>query len=103
MMSWSTNSQLFPSLLPRSSDPLWFAVDRPVDEEALITKEENEHSERMISISQRGNNITPIGKTSAENIHEPEEEEEEDEDSESDHEDEDDEVFESDPQDNNQN
>jgi len=107
-MSWSTSTFLTPSLLPRVTDPLWFGVDRPIDEEAIIAKEENEHAQHMIQVSQRGKDITPIGKTSAETFHEPEEEEDEDEDSESDHEDEDDEDINVDldqtrPQHNNQN
>nr|ALS04377.1 anaphase-promoting complex subunit 15-like protein [Acartia pacifica] len=102
-MSWSTNSLMKPALLPRVSDPLWFGADRPVDEEAQIAKEENDHADLMIRISQRGKDIIPIGKSSSEALQEPEEEEDEDEDSESDHEDEDEEDIDLDAQDNNQN
>jgi len=106
-MSWSTASLLNPSLFPRSCDPIWFVVDRPVDEEALLAKDEAEHAQAMSKISQKGQEITPIGKTSAETFPEPEEEEDEDEDSESDHEDEDEEDADIgnnfDQEDNNQN
>ena len=43
-MSWSVYSPMFPSLTPRPADPLWFAVDRPVDDEADLAKEEAEHA-----------------------------------------------------------
>jgi len=106
-MSFSTSSQLRPSLLPRSCDPVWFGVDKPVDEEALLAKEEEEHAQFMNRISKKGQDITPIGRTNAENFAEPEEEEDEDEDSESDHEDEDEEDVDIgnnyDQEDNNQN
>ena len=34
---------MFPSLTPRATDPLWFSVDRPADEEAELAREEAEH------------------------------------------------------------
>ena len=43
-MSWSVFSPMFPSLTPRPADPLWFSVDRPVDDEADLAKEEAEHA-----------------------------------------------------------
>ena len=36
-------SAMFPSLTPRATDPLWFSVDRPADEEAELAREEAEH------------------------------------------------------------
>jgi len=106
-MSWSTSTPAAPSLLPRICDPLWFGVDKPVDEEALLAKEEADHAQVMNSIAQKGCDITPIGKTSIEASQDPEDEEDEDEDSESDHEDEDDEDVDIgnnfDQEDNNQN
>ena len=43
-MSWSVSSTMFPSLTPRATDPLWFNVDKPVDEEAELAREEAEHT-----------------------------------------------------------
>ena len=43
-MSWSVHSPMFPSLTPRATDPLWFSVDKPVDEESELAKEEAEHN-----------------------------------------------------------
>merc|ERR1712083_62820 len=83
-MSWSVYSPMFPSLTPRPADPLWFSVDRPVDDEA-------EHAKALQKISGQGSDLTPIGKTSNDQLEENEDEEDEDEDSESDHEDEDEE------------
>merc|ERR1711875_141120 len=88
-MSWSVYSPLFPSLTPRPADPLWFSVDRPVDDEADLAKEEAEHAKALQKISGQGSDLTPIGKTSNDQLEENEDEE--DEDSESDHEDEDEE------------
>jgi len=93
-MSWSISTPHAPSLLPRTTDPLWFGVDKPVDEEAALAKEEIEHAQAMSRIAQKGQDITPIGKTSADTLQQAEEEEDEDEDSESDHEDEDEEDLE---------
>merc|ERR1712228_1096867 len=90
-MSWSVYSPMFPSLTPRPADPLWFAVDRPVDDEAELAKEEAEHAKALQKIATQGSDLTPIGKTSNEQMEENEDEEDEDEDSESDHEDEDEE------------
>ena len=33
----------FPSLLPKISDPVWFNVDKPCDDENELTKLEEEH------------------------------------------------------------
>jgi len=106
-MSWSTSNPLKPGLLPRTCDPIWFGVDRPVDEETLLAKEEADHAQVMSRIAQKGSDITPIGKTSAEEEEREEEEEDEDEDSESDHGDEDEDDLDIgnnfDQEDNNQN
>ena len=90
-MSWSVSSPMFPSMLPRPADPLWFSVDKPVDEEAELAKEEQEHTQTMQKIAQQGGDVTPIGKTSAEQFEENDDEDDEDDDSESDHDDEDEE------------
>jgi hypothetical protein len=34
---------LFPSLLPRIADALWFNVDKPYDDDTELTKLEEEH------------------------------------------------------------
>ena len=49
-MSWSVFSPMFPSLTPRPADPLWFSVDRPVDDEADLAKEEAEHAKVEVKI-----------------------------------------------------
>jgi len=90
-MSWSVYSPKFPSLTPRPTDPLWFTVDKPVDEETELAREEAEQSQALEKISKQGSDLTPIGKNGNDQIEENEEEEDEDEDSESDHEDEDEE------------
>merc|ERR550517_2414855 len=89
-MSWSVYSPMFPSLTPRRTDPLWFTVDKPVDEETELAREEAEQSQALEKISKQGSDLTPIGKNGNDQI-EDNEEEDEDEDSESDHEDEDEE------------
>ena len=43
-MSWSLSSPMFPSLTPRATDPLWFSVDKPRDEETELAREEAEHN-----------------------------------------------------------
>ena len=35
---------MFPSLLPKVADPLWFNVDKPCDDESELTKMEEEHA-----------------------------------------------------------
>ena len=35
---------MFPSLTPRATDPLWFSVDKPRDEETELAREEAEHN-----------------------------------------------------------
>ena len=42
--SLSASNPLFPSLMPRLVDPLWFKVDAPQDENAELTKLEKEHA-----------------------------------------------------------
>ena len=35
---------MFPSLLPKVADTLWFNVDRPCDDESELSKMEEEHA-----------------------------------------------------------
>ena len=78
-MSWSVYSPMFPSLTPRPTDPLWFTVDKPVDEETELAREEAEQSQALEKISKQGSDLTPIGKNGNDQIEENEEEEDEDE------------------------
>lgn len=35
---------LFPNLMPKLADPLWFNVDKPVDDDNELTLLEHEHT-----------------------------------------------------------
>ena len=37
-----------PSLLPQLADQLWFPVDRKLDEDCLLTKEEDAYLEKVL-------------------------------------------------------
>eukprot|EP00096_Caligus_rogercresseyi_P011369 TRINITY_DN4451_c0_g1_i1.p2 TRINITY_DN4451_c0_g1~~TRINITY_DN4451_c0_g1_i1.p2 ORF type:complete len:118 (+),score=59.71 TRINITY_DN4451_c0_g1_i1:47-400(+) len=90
-MSYYSYKPFFPSLLPRLTDPLWHRVDTPKDEEAELSRLENETAQWFKGISERYGEITPIGKTnSTEPLDDEEEEEEEDDDDDNDHDDHDD-------------
>ena len=78
-MSWSVYSPMFPSLTPRLTDPLWFTVDKPVDEETELSREEAEQTQALEKISKQGSDLTPIGKNGNDQIEDNEEEEDEDE------------------------
>ena len=52
-------SAMFPSLTPRATDPLWFSVDRPADEEAELAREEAEH-QAVGGVQNRAANYPPV-------------------------------------------
>merc|ERR1711997_592452 len=79
--SLSASNPLFPSLMPRLVDPLWFKVDAPQDENAELTKLEKEHSDWLKSIGERDTALLPIGKTSPETDEDSEDDDDDDNDS----------------------
>lgn len=40
----ATSSATFPSLLPRVADDLWFTLEKRLDDDAALTKEEEEYA-----------------------------------------------------------
>jgi hypothetical protein len=78
-------SPLFPSLTPRYIDSNWFQVDKPLDEEIVLSHMEKEHSSQLSEISSRDQDLVPTGQSG----HDFEEEEDDDDDNEDDDDDDD--------------
>jgi hypothetical protein len=76
---WPSSSFQFPSLHPPLVDSIWLSVDRPSDDEAELTKREEEHQNWLNKIAEQGQDIPPIGKSATEQYNNEEEDEEEDE------------------------
>ncbi|XP_014251531.1 anaphase-promoting complex subunit 15B [Cimex lectularius] len=72
---------LFPDLVPRIIDPLWFSVDSPCNDETELIQLEHEHKNWLAKITQKDADILPIGKTAIERGEEEEEDDDDDDDS----------------------
>jgi hypothetical protein len=59
--SLGASTPLFPSLMPRLVDPLWFKVDVPQDEDIELSRLEKEHQAWIKSIGDRDSSVLPIG------------------------------------------
>ena len=59
--SLSASNPLYPSLMPRLVDPLWFKSDVPIDENVELSRLEKEHSEWLKSIGEKDTGLLPIG------------------------------------------
>ncbi|KAH3842468.1 anaphase-promoting complex subunit 15-like [Dreissena polymorpha] len=81
------SAPILPKLIPTATDPLWFHVDKPCDDENELTELENEYKSWIESIAKKDEHIVPIGKTASEQCDEEDDEDEdegEDDDDESD-------------------
>ena len=68
--SLSAASPLYPSLMPRLVDPLWFKSDVPQDENVELSKVEKEHSDWLKSIGEKEIGFPPIGKHKLQKLYE---------------------------------
>ena len=52
---------MFPSLMPKFVDSNWFSIDRPIDEDLLLTQMEKEHQQAINEIVQRDSDFIAPG------------------------------------------
>lgn len=69
---------MFPSLMPKFVDSNWFSIDRPIDEDQLLTQMEKEHQQAINEIVQRDSDYIAPGNMEYNQEEEEEEEEEDD-------------------------
>lgn len=63
VFNMATFSTAFPSLLPRVADDLWFKLEKRLDDDAALAKEEEEYAASLKKILDKGSDITPLGTT----------------------------------------
>ncbi|KAM7443972.1 Anaphase-promoting complex subunit 15 [Porites harrisoni] len=68
----------FPSLLPRITDDLWFTLEKRLDDDAALTKEEEQYTALCKKILDKGSDIPPIGTKKSKDKQERMEEEDDD-------------------------
>ncbi|KAL4229767.1 Anaphase-promoting complex subunit 15 [Mactra antiquata] len=72
------SAPIFPKLVPAETNPLWFSVDKPCDDENELSELEEEYQSWIDSISKKDDHIVPIGKTASEQFDEEEDEDDDD-------------------------
>ncbi|KAK7097443.1 anaphase-promoting complex subunit 15-like [Littorina saxatilis] len=69
---------LFPSLMPRVVDRLWFTADKACDDTEQQTQQETEYTSWLHNIGSKDAHVIPIGKT-LEQMDDDDDEDEDDE------------------------